>query len=83
MSDYDLYISTNPAEKQQEQEQEDFLIWLDQQDDIELLSGYIGWDANDLLNYVSQYDNDYDYAVTPFKEEYNEELLTYYQNFEV
>ena len=83
MTDYDLWISTNPAEKQQEIDERNFERFLDKEDDLESLAYKPGWDAQDVLNYVSQFHNDYEKAILEFKEEYYSDLLGYFQNHEV
>ena len=83
MTDFDNYITTNPAEAEQERNMDNFETWLDNESDTETLVNYIN---KDLTLFVSEENLDWDYPDTiheKFIENFAEELFEYYLNNEV
>ena len=77
-NNFDVYLQTNPAEKEDEINRKNCDAWLDTETDFEEVSGYLNWDTHDILNYVKDFMNDYDLALEQFKSDYSEDLFDYY-----
>ena len=86
MTDYDLYISTNPAEREQEIADAKYISWVNNIDNPEDLQGYIQMDEQDLMMFCTDNSIDFhddDVICEMIKIEYAEELLEYFENNEL
>lgn len=75
MTNYDLYITTDPMEADNEDIQARFDNWLNNQG-IEELQEYLNWSDRDLLEATNRMTEDE--AVEYIKTEFNDDLQIYF-----
>jgi len=88
MTNYDYWVSTNPAETEQDRHMKDFELWLDRLENEEEIANKIKVFNKplDLACYVAEEGLDWDYPdqiVEKLKDDFPDELFDYFINNEV